>query len=179
VKEYFIVKDKNQLGPFTISELEEQGITNNTLVWKNGMKEWIRALEVDELKNIIKQTPPPLSTFTSKRISIKTAKVLKYSFFYIILVLVMTGLSYLILNYLVFRPDDIWKQQKAFVAQIYETKKDPFGYSYPYAKELEEKGNEAETNTVDGTWISFFIVLSALPAYKIIKWIIHNSQKKL
>ena len=52
--EYFII-DKNgqQAGPFSIAQLIQQGITPETLVWKQGMEDWTLAWKVEELKNSI------------------------------------------------------------------------------------------------------------------------------
>lgn len=52
--EYFII-DKNgqQAGPFSIAQLIQQGITPETLVWKQGMEDWTPAWKVEELKNSI------------------------------------------------------------------------------------------------------------------------------
>lgn len=57
---YFIsIKGKKQ-GPFTLEELKNKNIFNSTLVWKEGMKEWQQAKEIDELKEITLTPPPPL-----------------------------------------------------------------------------------------------------------------------
>ncbi len=52
--EYFII-DKNgqQAGPFSLAQLIQQGITPETLVWKQGMEDWTPAWQVEELKNSI------------------------------------------------------------------------------------------------------------------------------
>lgn len=52
--EYFII-DKNgqQAGPFSLAQLIQQGITPETLVWKQGMEDWTPAWKVEELKNNI------------------------------------------------------------------------------------------------------------------------------
>lgn len=62
---YFIVENGQQSGPFTIYELKDKGITSDTLVWAEGMKDWQPAWQVEELKNFLygtqeSQTPPPV-----------------------------------------------------------------------------------------------------------------------
>lgn len=63
---YFIIVNDQQQGPFTIDELKLRAITADTLVWAEGMPEWVPAGQVDELKVILQDgtnntttTPPP------------------------------------------------------------------------------------------------------------------------
>ena len=63
---YFIIVNDQQQGPFTIDELKLRAITADTLVWAEGMPEWVPAGQVDELKAILQDgtnntttTPPP------------------------------------------------------------------------------------------------------------------------
>lgn len=62
---YFIIINDAQQGPFTIAELQQQGISSETLVWTEGMAEWTPAWQVEELRPLFyKQTagtavPPP------------------------------------------------------------------------------------------------------------------------
>lgn len=53
---YYYSDGNNQLGPLPIDELKGK-INRETLVWKEGMPQWIRAAEMEELQNIL---PPPL-----------------------------------------------------------------------------------------------------------------------
>lgn len=62
---YFIIINDAQQGPFTIAELQQQGISSETLVWTEGMAEWTPAWQVEELRPLFyKQAagatvPPP------------------------------------------------------------------------------------------------------------------------
>ena len=64
---YFIVINDVQQGPFTIDELRLRNITPETLVWAEGMPQWVAAWQVDELKPLFSgsgtgqagATPPP------------------------------------------------------------------------------------------------------------------------
>ncbi len=58
--EYFII-DKNgqQAGPFSLAQLIQQGITPDTLVWRQGMKDWTPAWQVEDLKGNIPPTYQP------------------------------------------------------------------------------------------------------------------------
>jgi hypothetical protein len=57
---YYIVEDGVQSEPFTIQQLKEKHIKEDTLVWRHGLANWKRAKDISELKNIIIYTPPPL-----------------------------------------------------------------------------------------------------------------------
>lgn len=62
MKEYFYLSGKNQNGPFSIEELKSQGLTNETLIWTEGMVDWVRLKEFQELTekiNPLRATPPP------------------------------------------------------------------------------------------------------------------------
>ncbi len=63
-KQYFIVKNGEQQGPYSLEQLRQQGITSETLVWAEGMDQWMAAWQVSELRDIINHrqsaaTPPP------------------------------------------------------------------------------------------------------------------------
>lgn len=64
---YFAIIDNQQQGPFTIDELRQRGIAQETLVWAEGMPLWVPAWQVEELKPLFfdqtagssAATPPP------------------------------------------------------------------------------------------------------------------------
>jgi len=58
VKEWFIIMDNQQSGPYTLSELEKNPrFTPDTLVWKKGYKEWTKARFILELRDLFKDKP--------------------------------------------------------------------------------------------------------------------------
>lgn len=57
---YFISNNGVQKGPLTFEQLKEQEINNNTLVWKEGTSDWVKALEVEELVAVLELMPPPV-----------------------------------------------------------------------------------------------------------------------
>jgi membrane protease subunit (stomatin/prohibitin family) len=61
----FVAINGQQNGPFdlqTITQLiHNRQLTKETLVWKQGMANWIAASELAELSNIFAATPPPLA----------------------------------------------------------------------------------------------------------------------
>lgn len=60
MKEYFYENDGKQFGPVDIESLKIIQITGETLIWFEGLPEWTRAKEIQELSDIIKKLPPPL-----------------------------------------------------------------------------------------------------------------------
>ena len=61
--QYMIANNGNQLGPYTIPQVEQMvqngSLTKDTYVWKSGMNQWELAGNVSELVSIFTQTPPP------------------------------------------------------------------------------------------------------------------------
>lgn len=49
---YFDQNTNQQYGPLSIDELRRRGISTQTLVWTNGMSDWIEAGKVPELSNL-------------------------------------------------------------------------------------------------------------------------------
>jgi len=62
MKKYFYVDGKEQKGPFTLEELNNQSITRKTLVWFYGLKDWEFAEEIEELQSLFELVPPPINT---------------------------------------------------------------------------------------------------------------------
>jgi len=65
-KKYFLNHDGNQSEPLSIAQLKEKYITSDTLVWTEGQSDWVNAGTLDELKSIIRITPPPISKETTE-----------------------------------------------------------------------------------------------------------------
>lgn len=58
--EYYIASDQGPLGPYNLQQLKERPIHADDMVWCNGMPEWSRADQIEELSEIINApaTPP-------------------------------------------------------------------------------------------------------------------------
>ncbi len=70
MKQYYYTDGANKYGPMPIEELKTKGITAETLVWYEGMDNWIAASQVEELRsmfgdNIPPPIAPPAQTFQS------------------------------------------------------------------------------------------------------------------
>lgn len=64
---YFVIVNNAQQGPYTIDELRQRHITEETLVWCEGMTDWQPAWQVEELKPLFakeasatQSAPPPI-----------------------------------------------------------------------------------------------------------------------
>lgn len=55
---YIINKNGMQEGPYDANILLSKGLTKETMVWTNGMKEWTKAGEVEDLKVLFPPVPP-------------------------------------------------------------------------------------------------------------------------
>ena len=68
---YYVNQASQQVGPVDIEALKKAGVTPQTLVWKEGMKEWLPASNVAELKHLFAPTPIPTPTPTPPPITAK------------------------------------------------------------------------------------------------------------
>jgi membrane protease subunit (stomatin/prohibitin family) len=61
---YYAALDGQQAGPFDLAALQKHAqsgqLTRQTLVWREGMSDWIPAEQAEELKSIFSTAPPPL-----------------------------------------------------------------------------------------------------------------------
>lgn len=60
MRKYYYALGEVQKGPYTLEELANENITKDTLVWYDGLKDWVPAIVVGELASIIKNEPPAL-----------------------------------------------------------------------------------------------------------------------
>ena len=57
--EYYYLKNRFRYGPVKFEELKSKDIKKDTLVWYEGLKDWTKAGEIKELKELFKVKPPP------------------------------------------------------------------------------------------------------------------------
>lgn len=57
--EYYYLKNRFRYGPVNFEDLKSKDIKKDTLVWYEGIKDWTKAEEIKELKELFKVTPPP------------------------------------------------------------------------------------------------------------------------
>ena len=53
MKEYFIINENKKSGPFNLNKIKQEYLFNDTLVWHEGLDNWVLASEIKELKNLI------------------------------------------------------------------------------------------------------------------------------
>lgn len=61
MKKYFYSNGNERHGPVSFNELEQENITNNTLIWFEGLDDWTPADDLTEMKPILELKPPPIS----------------------------------------------------------------------------------------------------------------------
>lgn len=62
MKKYYYSDGKQQIGPLSKEELQSKGISKETLVWYEGLTEWTKAGDVEELVDLFPNEPtsPPM-----------------------------------------------------------------------------------------------------------------------
>ncbi len=70
--DYYYSTGGRQIGPISLDELLTKDIKRDTLVWKEGLADWVRASELPELANVLSKIPPPIreDTFTEHSLPI-------------------------------------------------------------------------------------------------------------
>lgn len=75
---FYVLDNNQQKGPFSENELKSILLTNETLVWCEGMENWDYAKNIEGLKIYINSTPPPIPNSkilnSSININVKTHK---------------------------------------------------------------------------------------------------------
>lgn len=57
MEQYYIIENEIRKGPFNLKELVELDLSENTLIWKKGLKDWTELKNLSEYKQTI---PPPI-----------------------------------------------------------------------------------------------------------------------
>jgi hypothetical protein len=58
-KEFYYLDGNEQKGPFGVDQLKSLCLKSDTLVWAEGLDDWKPVKEVEELKILMRRTPPP------------------------------------------------------------------------------------------------------------------------
>lgn len=67
MKKYYIYQREKQIGPLSLAELKSYGIDRNTLVWYEGLPEWIPAGQSAELQSLFHVTPTAVFNESAQR----------------------------------------------------------------------------------------------------------------
>lgn len=57
---YFIAFGNTKKGPYSLEEVKEYKIERNTLIWKEGLENWMKAEDIEELQSLFISAPPPI-----------------------------------------------------------------------------------------------------------------------
>jgi len=72
MSQYYYTDGRERFGPYTLEELNGRGLTRETLVWKDGLQDWIPAAQLPELIPMLPmslEASPPQSFPTMTRSS--------------------------------------------------------------------------------------------------------------
>ncbi len=67
MRQYFYKDGPATLGPFTVEELRKRELSRETLVWCEGMRDWVRAENIPELTDLFEQIPPGQTSYSASR----------------------------------------------------------------------------------------------------------------
>jgi hypothetical protein len=59
---YYLHESGAQQGPFSFEELKQKGISRGTPIWFEGLSNWTNAGDIEELKEIFSNIPPPFQS---------------------------------------------------------------------------------------------------------------------
>jgi len=156
MKKYYIIENNEKKGPFSFEELKEFKISFNTLIWTEGLTDWTKAKNIDELKTILDKIPPPIPKNNERKINI-SKKVITYS--KRILIGLILGIFFYVIG---------------FQWQDYASLKKPFGFLHNYSEY-----DIAVAFTIISTIGSFFLSVFLKPIISLVKSIIENSKKEI
>lgn len=71
MKKYFYSDGKEKHGPLSLEELKQEEIANDTLIWFEGLDDWTRAQDIDEMKPILELKPPPIQIEDDEKLGIE------------------------------------------------------------------------------------------------------------
>lgn len=61
--QYYYTDGKERYGPFSFEELREKSLSSETLVWKEGLVDWVPAKNISELQSLF--SPPEINLIPS------------------------------------------------------------------------------------------------------------------
>lgn len=64
---YFIEENNEKAGPFSFDELAQKRIPESTLIWRNGLDNWIPAKQLQEISEFVIYNPPPFPKETGDK----------------------------------------------------------------------------------------------------------------
>lgn len=98
-KEFYYFDGQTKIGPISFDDLKKKNIERSTLIWYNGLKDWVIAEELDFLQDVFRG-PPPInnisgSTLENKQSNDKRNSKLKWWILVIVfLIFIISGITY-------------------------------------------------------------------------------------
>jgi Interferon-induced transmembrane protein/GYF domain 2 len=72
MSQYYYTDGKERFGPFSVEELQDKNLTPDTLVWKEGLVDWVPARNLQDLQSLFDMSapfPPPVGMPLSNQVA--------------------------------------------------------------------------------------------------------------
>ena len=63
---YYYEQNGIKHGPFTLEELKDKRLSKKTLMWTDGLENWVLAYKINEIYDLLVPEPPPLIRHQAK-----------------------------------------------------------------------------------------------------------------
>ncbi len=74
MKYYYYEQNGVKCGPFTVEELKDKRLSKRTLMWTDGLENWVLAYKINEIEDLLVEEPPPLIKQQTKSKNIRKIK---------------------------------------------------------------------------------------------------------
>lgn len=92
---YYIYDDDDQHGPFSFDELKSKNLTRSTMIWREGLDEWTRADDVEELKPLLQSVPPSIKKTIPPKLPVASRTGHSVGRYFLLLIVVVLVVAYL------------------------------------------------------------------------------------
>lgn len=156
MSQYYFHNGEEEKGPLSLEQLKQESLKKDTPIWYDGLKDWVTAAEIDELKHLFTGNPPPsknnLHQAKPPKLEIKAEKkeeiidtipnLKKKKFSYLVIGAILTGL--LIIGLLTYQNKVQADGLKDVKIQIEQEKEDLIQKENQKKAEIEEKEKQQE-----------------------------------
>lgn len=166
MKHYFYADNNKKFGPFTFEELKAKRLKKSTLVWTDGMQDWVVADSIIELKEILISEPPPLpkernTPKTSKQFDLTYEKETEATYYGILLIIVLTIIR--VTGAITFETVESYNQGKVIIVIISLVLRIAVTF---WVVNIAKRQNR---NSTGWGWFAFFIPILALIVIGLLK----------
>lgn len=103
---YFVILNDEKVGPLSLEEVMNLGISRKTLVWKSGMQDWTQSNNLIEFKQYFSETPPELINNEVTEYSNQKWESIRFVVFISIFISILSSLIFYIIFYQLYFPKD-------------------------------------------------------------------------